>query len=219
MPRFAKGMDSGGTHLQELGVRHGEDNGVIGAWLGFVRERGDLVLVLRFGDIDPRVVDVDLGVVAGQLAHDVDDFGVAQIRAAFLEGEAEDEDSGIDHLHLAPRHELDDFVGHIAGHAVVDAASGKDDFGVVTDLLRLVGQVVGIDADAVAAHQAGAKGQEVPFAAGGFQHFQGIYAEAMEDQREFVHQRDVEIALGVLDYLGGFGDLDGAGLVSAGGDD
>ena len=26
----------------------------------------------------------------------------------------------------APRHELDDFVGHIAGHAVVDAPPGED---------------------------------------------------------------------------------------------
>jgi hypothetical protein len=35
---------------------------------------------------------------------------------------------------------------------------------------------------------------------------------------EFVHQGDVEVALGVLDDLGGFGDLDGAGRVDAGGD-
>jgi hypothetical protein len=90
---------------------------------------------------------------------------------------------------------------------------------VVADFLRLVRQVVGVDADAVAADQAGAEGQEVPLGAGGFEHVQGVDAEAVEDQRQFVHQGDVEVALGVLDHLGGFGHLDRAGLVGAGGDD
>jgi len=175
--------------------------------------------VLGFGRVDPRVIDVDLGMVATQFAHDVYDLGVAQVWAAFLEGETEDQDSRIDHLHLASRHELDDFVGHIAGHAVVDAAAGEDDFGVVADFLRLVREVIGINPDAVAADQAGTKGQEVPLAAGGFEDFESVYAEAMEYQREFIHQSDVEVALGVLNDLCRFGYLDGTGLVRAGGDD
>jgi hypothetical protein len=32
----------------------------------------------------------------------------------------------------------------------------------------------------------------------------------MKDQRQFVHQRDIEVALGVFDDLGGFGHLDAA---------
>ena len=70
----------------------------------------------------------------------------------------------------------------------------------------------------MAADQAGAEGQEVPFAAGGLQHFQGVDAQLAEDQRQFVHQGDVEVALGVLDDLGGLGDADAAGKVSPGGD-
>ena len=69
------------------------------------------------------------------------------------------------------------------------------------------------------ADQAGAKGQEVPFAAGGLQDFKGVDAKPLEDEGEFVHERDVEVALGVLDHLGGLGDLDGTGFVGAGGDD
>ena len=114
--------------------------------------------MLRFRDINPRIVNFDLGMVARQPARDVDDFGVAQVRAVFLEGEAEDEDSGVHDLHLAPGHRLDDFVGNVAVPAGVDAAVGEDAFGAVADLLRLVRQVVGIDADAVAADQAGTKG-------------------------------------------------------------
>ena len=48
---------------------------------------------------------------------------------------------------------------------------------------------------------------------------QGVDAEFAEDQRQFVHQGDVEVALGVLDNLGRFGDADAAGAVGAGGDD
>src|SRR3546814_8966158 len=41
----------------------------------------------------------------------------------------------------------------------------------------------------------------------------------LSDQREFVHQRDIEIALRVLDDLGGLGDLDRWRAVDAGVDD
>ena len=62
------------------------------------------------------------------------------------------------------------------------------------------------------------EGQEVPLGAGGLEHFEGVDADLVEDHGEFVHQGDVEVALGVLDDLGGFGNLDGAGRVDAGGD-
>ena len=93
MLRLAEGVNAGGAQLQELWMRHGEDDRIVGVGLRFVFERSDLVFVLRFGNVDPRIVDVDLGVVAGEFAHDVDHLGVAQVGAAFLEGEAEDEDS------------------------------------------------------------------------------------------------------------------------------
>ena len=44
-------------------------------------------------------------------------------------------------------------------------------------------------------------------------------AHAIEDQRELVHQRDVEIALRVLDDLRGLGDFDRRRAVHARGDD
>ena len=116
-------------------------------------------------------------------------------------------------------HELDHLAHHVERHVVVEAAPGEDHLGVVADLLRLVRQVVGIDADAVAADQARAERQEVPLGAGGDQHFFGVDAEAVEDQRQLVDQRDVHVALGVLDDLGGLGHLEARGLVRAGGDD
>ena len=54
----------------------------------------------------------------------------------------------------------------------------------------------------------GAERQEVPLGAGGLEHVRGADADAVADQRDLVHERDVEVALGVLDDLGGLGDLD-----------
>src|SRR5690606_4344211 len=105
----------------------------------------------------------------------------------------------------------------VAAHAVVDATAGKDDFRVVANGLCLVRQVVRIDADAVAADQAGTERQEVPFGAGGCKHVEGVDTHAVEDHRQFVDQGNVEVALGVLDDVRGFGHPDAARLVRAGG--
>src|SRR5690606_17432819 len=84
---------------------------------------------------------------------------------------------------------------------------------------RLVDQVVRVHADAVAADQAGAERQEVPFGAGRFQHGFGVHAQAREHAGEFVHQRDVDVALGVFDRLGGLGGADVRGQMRTGADD
>ena len=175
--------------------------------------------MLGLGPVDPGVVNIDADAVLAQGVNDVHHPGVAQVGAVFLEGQAEDEDAAVADADAALEHQLDQGLGDVGAHAVVDAPAGEDDLGVVANGNGLVGEVVGVDADAVAADQAGAEGQEVPFAAGGFQHFQGVDAELAEDQRQFVHQGDVEVALSVLDDLGRFGDADAAGAVGAGGDD
>ena len=67
--------------------------------------------------------------------------------------------------------------------------------------------------------QARPEGEEVPLGAGRLQHCLGVDAQAIEDDRQFVHQRDVEVALGVLDHLGRLGHADARRAVGAGGDD
>ncbi len=64
-----------------------------------------------------------------------------------------------------------------------------------------------------------AERQKVPLGARGGEHFLGVDADAVADEGEFVDERDVDVALGVLDHLGRFGHLDAAHPVSAGGDD
>ena len=198
----------------------GEDEGVVGderlpllPWQ--LRKAVRPIFVLGLRPVDPGVVNVDPNAVLAHGVNDVHHPVVAQVGAVFLEGQAEDEDAAVADADAALQHELDHGLGDVGAHAVVDAPTGEDDLGVIADGDGLVGEVVGVDADAVATHQAGAKGQEVPVAAGGFEHFQGVDAEL----GQFVHQGDVEVAQGVLDDLGRLGDAEAAGAVGAGGDD
>ena len=96
-------------------------------------------------------------------------------------------------------------------HRVVGAPPGEDDLRVVADLHRPVGQIVGIDADAVAADEARREVQEIPLGAGGVEHVVGGEPEGAEDLRHLVDEGDVDVALGVLDHLGGLGGADVAG--------
>jgi hypothetical protein len=72
---------------------------------------------------------------------------------------------------------------------------------------------------AEAAHQAGVELQEVPFCACRLQYFQRIDSNLVENNRQFVHQCNVQVALRVLDHLAGLGDLDACGAVYARSDD
>lgn len=117
------------------------------------------------------------------------------------------------------QHALDRVTRHIAGHVVVNTATGQNDLRVVAHLLGFMREVIRVHANAVAADHAGAKRQKVPFAACGFEHVERVNAQALENHREFVHQRNVQVALGVFNHLGGFGHFEAGRLVRAGGDD
>ncbi len=108
--------------------------------------------------------------------------------------------------------QLHQALGDVRPHAVVDAATCENDLGLVAELLCLHRQVVGIDADAVTADEARRELEEVPLRCSSGQHVTRADAHAIEDQRELVHQSDVEIALRVLDDLCCLSDLDRCGL-------
>ena len=211
-------MDVFCAQILELPVCDREDYRIVSARLG-LGGHFDVIFGLRLFGVYPGIVDIDLRVGIAQLVDDVDHARVAHIRAVFLERQAHHQDAGADQVDAFRNHQANDLGSDIKTHVVVDPAAGEDHRRVITDFLRLVGQVIRIDADAMAADQPGREIQEIPLAAGGREDFLGIDFHAVEDHRQFVDQRDVDIALGVLDDLGGFGDADARCLVGAGRDD
>ena len=79
---------------------------------------------------------------------------------------------------------------------------------MIAKCLGLVREIIGVHADAVTANQARPERQEIPFGRSGIEDLVCVDAHPLEDDRQLVDQRDVEIALGILDHLGGFGDHD-----------
>ena len=107
----------------------------------------------------------------------------------------------------------------MAAHGVVDPTACQNHLGVVAYFLGFVREVIRVNANAMAANQAWAEWKEIPLCACGFENLKGIQPELVKYKAKFIHERDIYIALGVLDDLGGFGDLDAAGLVGSGFDD
>ena len=93
-------------------------------------------------------------------------------------------------------------------HAVIDPPARMDDMRVIAYFLGLVGDIEWIDADAMASDQARPKRKEVPLGAGSFQDILGVYAQPVTDQRDFVDQGDVDVALRILQHLGKLRDPD-----------
>ena len=103
-------------------------------------------------------------------------------------------------------------------HAVVDAASRQNDFGMVAHLLCFLCQVVGVDANAMPSHQSGREVEEVPFGSCSFQHILCVNPEEVEYFRQFVYKRNVDVALCVFDHFCRFRHFYGGCEVRAGSD-
>ena len=154
-----------------------------------------------------------------QRAHEIDHLGIARVWHVLLEGEAHYQHARAVDALLPLEHGLDHVVGNEGRHAVIDAAPGEDHLRMEADRFGLVGQIIGIDANAVTADEAGAKRLEIPFGAGRLEHLARLEAKLLEQHGELVDQCDVHVALDVLDYLGGLGNADRARAMGAGGDD
>ena len=215
---LAKGPNGSSSHGFELVMGHGDDDGIVRTSLGLLH-RGNAVLVLGFYGVGPGVEYVGLHVVVGELFDNIDHAGVAQVRAIFFKGQAHHQNACTLHRQAAFGHGFDQLGDYVGTHAVVQTAARQDDLGVVTNGLGLVRQVVWVHTNTVAADQTGAEGQKVPLAASGLQHGFRVYAHFVEDECQLVDESNVDVALGVFNYLSCFGHLDTASLVGACGND
>ena len=103
-------------------------------------------------------------------------------------------------------------------HAIVDATTCQNHLGYVTDHIRFVCEIVRVYTDAVSPDQAGAEGEEIPLGTGSLQDLQRINSQLIKDECQLVHQRDIQVALGILDHFCGFCYFDAGGAVHTGGD-
>ncbi|MNR28896.1 hypothetical protein D3C85_1462440 [compost metagenome] len=84
----------------ELIVGYSENDAVVSTnrWLC---NGGNTVLVLRFFDANPGVVDIDRDVVLSQLTNNIHNLGVAQVWTVFLEGQAHYQHAGAINMNAA----------------------------------------------------------------------------------------------------------------------
>ncbi len=107
----------------------------------------------------------------------------------------------------------------MAADTIVDLPRGVDQVRVIAHAFGFVHQVIRIYPDAMPTDQAGTKRQEIPFGSCGFEHIERVDSQLVEDQRQFVHQRDIDVALDVLDHLCRFGHAHRRGAPGASGND
>ena len=74
---------------------------------------------------------------------------------------------------------------------------------MITELLSLCGEVIGVNTDTVPANKPWGKFEEVPLGAGGFEHIVRPYAHAVENNGKLIHERNVHITLCIFNDLGG----------------
>ena len=67
----------------------------------------------------------------------------------------------VEYLYTFFEHEFDYLLGYIFAHTIVHATPCQNNFGIVAVALSALGQVVGIDSDAMASYETRAEGQEV----------------------------------------------------------
>ena len=211
-------------HALEVGQRpawrHQRGDAIVGKLaIGAMRDRADDQVVgpaIRLGELDAmvafdllgrrdRVGGLDLVAQPLQPLDHIEAAAVPEVRHILLEGQPEDQRPA----RLAPA--VVERVGDPRAHPVVGLPAGEDHLRVVPDPLRQVAEVIRIDADAVAADQPRLEGQEVPLGPRRVEHVPHRNADLREDLGHFVDERDVDVALRILDRLGRLGRLDRGG--------
>jgi hypothetical protein len=183
-------------------VRHRKHDHVRGLRLFLQREA---ILFERRRVVGKRIVDLNRYAERLQFTDDVDNLRIPDVDDIFLKRQSE---------HCYSRGLCAGFqetAQALARNAypdgVVDTATGENHVGMIARLLRAEGQVIGVDADAVAADEARGEIDEIPFGRSRRKYLARVDVELVEDGGELIHESDVEIALRILDHLGRFRDF------------
>ncbi len=154
---FLVGQKVAYIQFEELIVGYSENHGIEFAIERFqtVALNINSVFTLYTLGIGPGIKDCDIVGVFQKSVIDVNNLGVADIGAIFLESDAQNKNIGILYLHAFKVHGLDGLVGHIATHAVVKAAGREHHAWQNAIDLCFLNQIIGVDRNAVTADQTG----------------------------------------------------------------
>ena len=179
------------------------------------RDELDSVLRSRRCRFGKRILYEYFDTIANQFLDDIRHAGISDISTVLFEGQTQHIHRGAPDRAATLGHELHRLFGDELPHAIVDMPSRKDHLRLITDHFRLMRKVIGVDADAVAPYEPGPEFEEIPFRAGCFQRLGCVDAQTIENDRQLVHERNVEVALGVLDDLRRLRDFDAGCAVDA----
>ena len=105
-------------------MAHRENNG-IGRFEGMKLRQRDAVFMPCIGGVCEWVMDLHHQTERLKLVDNVDDAGIARVRDVLLEGQSKHGNDPA--LRLPPQKAANAFARDTLAHAVVDAATGKDD--------------------------------------------------------------------------------------------
>ena len=140
------------------------------------------ILLLSFCRVYPRIIHIHINAIAFKLSDNINHTRIPQIRAILLERQPHNQCPRAFYRYVARDHFADCAADDIAAHTVVNAAPGEDNFGVVADRLSFLRQIVGVNADAVTADEAGPERKEVPFGACRVEYILGVDIELVENE-------------------------------------
>ena len=154
--------------------------------------------MFHFGGICVWINDIDVDLEGFQFVYNINYLRISDVADVFFEGCSHHQDMCfLDHFSLC-----NDFLRglftDVEAHGIVHVATGVDHLRVVTQLHGFVYQIIRIHTDAVSSDKSWIEFQEIPFCSSGFEDIKGINAHLVEDDRKLVHQRNVDVALCVL---------------------
>ena len=174
---------------------------------------GNLIFMLNSLHVGQRVTNGDVGCVFPQSVIDVYHLRITDIRTVLLEGNTQNQYTGILHQHAFFVHQLDDLISHVLTHRVIQSAGTHHDTRPYAIDLCSLYQIIGIDADAVTSHQSWREFNEIPLRRSSLDDIVGINAHDVKHPGQLVHKGYVHVTLRVLNNLGSLGHLDAGCLV------
>ncbi|KAF5029995.1 hypothetical protein DSECCO2_642770 [anaerobic digester metagenome] len=152
-----------------------------------------------------RIDGVNMQTIGNEFVDDVNHFAVADIGHIFLKSHAHHKHFAVENVFSGFDEFLHALLCNIRAHAVVHKTAGTDDLRMIFIFLSFVYKIIRVDPDTMSAHKARLEFQKVPFCSGCFKHIQRVDSHAAKNDRQLIHQSDVDVTLSILNDFGGFG--------------